>query len=282
MDGFRDRLNSRYDRSERGGRFERDKERDDRFERDKERDDRFERPSERERSDYDRYDRAERVERGRRSSSDMDLGSLGDVIDKSNKNQLDVIADLFDEAKDDRLASEKTIVRAVDDNAQMLSDIAKALKSLQDNQGEAAQLPSSAGEKEEFFDEPSVDPSAKDEILKVAADNKQLLTLIRQDVITISQNQAQDTAAVVNEPVDIPDFLLASAAEQYYKDMEEHVHKENVKCYKNVQAAITEQGGASVKEFIKSLTGIKVMSILSLVFSAMSLLLIAAMVFGLI
>lgn len=255
MDGFRDRLNGRYDRTEK-----------------------YDRGVERERSDYDRYDRPER---SRRSSSDMD-SSIGEVIDRSNRSQLEAIADLFDEARDDRLESEKVIVRAVDDNAQMLSDIAKALKNMQGgNMGAVAPVPTQSRE-EEFFDSPSVDPSAKDEILRVVGDNKQLLTLIRQDVITIAQNQSQDGQAALSEPADMPDFLLASAADQYYKDMEEHVHKENVKCYKNIQAAITEQNGESVKEFTKSLSGIKIISILSLVFSAMTLILLVASVFGLI
>lgn len=259
MDGFRDRLNGRYDRAERV--------------------DRHERTSERDHADYDRYDR------GRRASSDsMDMGALSEVIDKSNREQMNAIADFFDEAKDDRLESEKVIVRAVDDNAQILNDIVKALKNMQDNnmsigtQGESSQ--------EEFFDSPSVEPSALNEILHAVADNKQLLTLIRQDVITINQNQAQaqatDTPAVVAEPTDAPDYLLAATADQYYKDMEEHVHKESVKCYRNMQAAITEQGGESVKAFTKSLTGIKVVSIISLVVSVLTMLLLAASIFQII
>lgn len=260
MDGFRDRLNGRYDRTERV--------------------DRHERTAERERADYDRYDR------GRRASSDsIDMGALSDVIDKSNREQMEAIADFFDEAKDDRLESEKVIVRAVDDNAQLLNSIAKTLKSMQDNSVVVSSQGNAAGQ-EEFFDSPSVEPSALNEILHAVGDNKQLLTLIRQDVITISQNQSQaqdaDALATVTEPSDTPDYLLASTADQYYKDMEEHVHKESVKCYRNMQAAITEQGGESVKAFTKSLTGIKVVSIISLVVSVLTMLLLAASIFQII
>lgn len=255
MEGFRDRMSSRYDRS-----------------------------PERDRSDRDRYDRSER---SRRSSSDsFDSDAIAEVIERSNKDQLDVIADFFDEAKDDRLESEKVIVRAVDDNSQMLAELQKAIKSMQDKQGA---IPSKENtQEEEFFDTPSVDPSAKDEILRAVIDNKQLLTLIRQDVITVTQHQAQADelaamaagAASESEPAVAP--LSADAADKYFKDMEEHVHKENVKCYRNVQAAITEQGGASAQEYNKSLSLVKILSILSLVFSFVTLGLLVAFIFGII
>ena len=267
MERYSDRMGSRYDRGADRERYDRD---------DRDRYDRYEREDRFERDDRDYYDR----DRSRRSSRDMSDSGASEAIEKSNRDQLNKIADYFDEAREDRLESEKNIMRAVDDNAQMLAGIAESLKNINSSPVAVA----APVEAEEYFDEPSVDPSAKDEILKVVADNKQLLTLIRQDMITVTQRQADEAsrASAPAQMVDVPDFLLAERAEELFRGLEEHVHTENVKCYRNVQASLQEQNGEIVKEFTRSLTGIKIVSILSLVFTIVTMVLLAAFIFGII
>lgn len=267
MERYSDRMAGRYDRGAERERYDRD---------DRDRYDRYDREDRYERDDRDYYDR----DRSRRTSRDMSDSGAMEAIEKSNRDQLNKIADYFDDAREDRLESEKNIMRAVDENAQMLSNIAESLKNAT---GVPVAVPVN-NDTEEFFDEPSVDPSAKDEILKVVADNKQLLTLIRQDMITVTQHQAEETSRgqAPSQITDIPDFLLAERAEELTRGLEEHVHSENVKCYRNVQASLQEQNTETVKEFNKSLTGIKIVSILSLVFSIVTMVLLAAFIFGII
>ena len=82
MDGFRDRLNR----------------------------------STQERGTYDRYERTSR--RGmysQGSQSGPSIDEIAQLVDESNGKQLEVINDLFEDAKDDRFESEKQILAAIDE-----------------------------------------------------------------------------------------------------------------------------------------------------------------------
>lgn len=132
----------------------------------------------------------------------------------------------------------------------------------------------------------SVDDTAKEQILTAINDNRSILNMIRQDIISKAESFEEEEEEELLEPeepiVDTPleKPLSSDAADRYFKDLEDHVHKENVKCYRNVQAAFTEQSTQSAAESKKTLSSIKLFSILSFAFSALNLLLLAAYILG--
>ena len=69
-----------------------------------------------ERGTYDRYERTSR--RGmysQGSQSGPSIDEIAQLVDESNGKQLEVINDLFEDAKDDRFESEKQILAAIDE-----------------------------------------------------------------------------------------------------------------------------------------------------------------------
>ena len=127
----------------------------------------------------------------------------------------------------------------------------------------------------------------KEDILRAVAGNTELLYAIR-DVLAKKEEaeQKQQEAA----PQDAQPEQAAPEAEkpltailaEYYNNMEEHVHKENVKCYRNVQAAISEQGTQVVDQSRKSLGMLKVFAIVTAVLSLANIALLVCFILGLI
>ncbi len=307
MDGFRERLIGRYDRSGmRGTGYDR-------------------MPSE-DRYESDRFDRAPRRPIGDGVSQEAISEAVNEVVTKSNREQLDVIADFFDEAKADRMESERAIIdalshslneavarpaaaapaapapvetaapivvdeqntetlarieRIVGQNAESLNETGEMLErnvnSLRTNSEAINDIKNSIGEllsasedvKREIvtrsaapMQDLTVDFTAeKDEIIGAVGDNRAILNMIRQDVLNgFARNTSEENE---NEKV-VP--LSAEAAGNYYKELEDHIHKECVKCYRNVQSALTEQNGEANKELEKSVSGMRIMVLISMIF----------------
>lgn len=327
MDGFRERLGGRYDRSGmRGSGYERGSE---------------------DRYDNDRYERAPR--RGAEISQEAINEAVNEAITKANHEQLDVIADFFDEAKADRMESERAIIdalshsmneavaanrkddgsapapapaepmapiavvdeqnaetlarieRIVGQNAESLNESSEMLERNVDSLRTSSEIlgeiknridaltvsseelkSSSADIKESVrsslqeissraaapmpMPELTVDfSSEKDEIIGAVGDNRAILNMIRQDVL----NGFAKSAAPEDESEKVIP-LSAEDAGNYYKELEEHVHKECVKCYRNVQSALTEQGAEANKGLEKSVSGMRVMVLISLLLGVVS------------
>ena len=318
MDGFRERLSGRYDRSGmRGNGYDRASE------------DRFE---------GDRYDRAPRRGGQEGISAEAVSDAVNEVVSKANREQLDVIADFFDEAKADRMESERAIIdaishglneaaasspkvapapaapitvvdeqnaetlarieriagqnaEAINESSEMLERNVDSLRSnseiLNEIRGTLGGLISSSEEvkasnaelresirqsMQEMAAAPAQAPmqdltvdftSEKDEIIGAVGDNRAILNMIRQDVLNGFASSRTE------EPEDKPAPLSADDAANYYRELEEHVHKECVKCYRNVQSALTEQNADANNGVAKSIASMKIMSILALVFSAL-------------
>ena len=315
MDGFRERLSGRYDRSQmRGSAYDRG-------------------PSE-DRFESDRYERAPR--RGTEGITPEAVSeAVREVVTKANHEQLDIIADFFDEAKADRMESERAIIDAlshglndvaasgkgapapapapvpepapaaapivVDEqnaetlarieriagqNAEALNDssemLARNVDSLRSNSEAINEIRGSIGEIKDSIrqslqeissrsPEPMQDltvdfSSEKDEIIGAVGDNRAILNMIRQDVLN---GFAKNSADEEETPKVIP--LSAEEAGNYYKELEEHVHKECVKCYRNVQSALTEQNAEANKGVEKSVSGLRIMVLITLIASVASL-----------
>ena len=296
MDGFRERLSGRYDRSGmRGSGYDRMGE------------DRYE---------GERYERAPR--RGQEGISTEAINeAVSEAIAKSNREQLDVIADFFDEAKADRMESERAIIDALshtkettvvkeapapvenvapiavvdEQNAETLARIERIsgqnAEALNDSNEMLVRNVDMLRNSAEKIDEIrnaigslasssqamnsqnlSIDISAeKDEIITAVGDNRAILNMIRQDVLNgFSRNNEEEQEAPV-----VP--LSAEDADKYYKELEDHVHKECVKCYRNVQQALTEQNEQANAGVTKSVSSVRVMALVAMIFSIIGVLL---------
>lgn len=251
MDRFPERMSNRYDRYNRDSRY-----------------------------DGDRYDDRYESDRRRRYAYDLS-DNIEAIVEKSNHIQMEEIADCFDDTKGYINKSEETIISAIENNTSKIDELEKSLTMLKSISVETAE----DNKEEEFFDAPSVDPSAMKEILRAIDDNKSLLTLIRQDLINISQHQVEAIKSMdeSEEKEVIPaNYLTTEQADMLFKKLEEHVHSENVKCYRNVQAALSDHDSEGIQTFLKALTGVKVVSIISLLTSLSTLALLVIYVFGLI
>ncbi len=314
MDGFRERLGGRYDRSGvRGSGYER-------------------MPSD-ERFESDRYERAPR--RGAPEiTPEMINEAVNEVVTKANREQLDIIADFFDEAKADRMESERAIIdalshsmseamapaaapvresepapvqsvapivvdeqntetlarieriagqnaEAINESSEMLVRSVDSLRSnsevLNEIKDSVGQLKQSIADMESRTPEPVVAPAPmqdltvdfteeKNEIIGAVGDNRAILNMIRQDVLNgfAKRDSSEEEEAAKPAP------LSADDAANYYKELEEHVHKECVKCYRNVQQALTEQNAEANNGVEKTVSGLRIMVLISLLLSFVS------------
>ena len=357
MDGFRERLSGRYDRSGmRSGGYDRASSED------------------RHEHDSDRYERAPR----RGSSDGISQEAINEVINeaitKANQEQLDVIADYFDEAKADRMESERAIIdafshglnevvaateavkavpepapapeptpapepaappvavidekteetlsrieRIAGQNAESLNEssemLERSVESLRSNaeslrsnseaineikssiselivsseavRNSSAEIQNSIRQSMQELSSRVATPmpmqdltvdftSEKDEIIGAVGDNRAILNMIRQDVL----NGFAKSAAAEEENEEKVTPLSADEAGNYYKELEDHIHKEAVKCYRNVQSALTEQGAESSKGIEKSVSGMRIMVLLALLFSLFSFVIQILNMFG--
>ncbi len=318
MDGFRERLSGRYDRlGARGSGYDRTPS-DDRYE-------------------GDRYERTPRRGALEGISQEAVTEAVTEAVGKSNREQLDVIADFFDEAKADRMESERAIIDALshsmneitnslnnkataeaapvapaapvasaepiaivdEQNAETLARIeriagqnAEALNengeilernvsTLRSNADLLNEFKSSMDEFQGSIRQSIVEISSraaapapvpdltidfseeKNEIIGAVGDNRAILNMIRQDVLN---GFARSEAAEEDQEEKIAP-LSADDAAAYYKELEEHVHKECVKCYRNVQSALSEQAGEANSGLEKSIAGTRIMVLLAVVFS---------------
>ena len=131
-----------------------------------------------------------------------------------------------------------------------------------------------------------VDPTLKEDILRAVSGNTELLQRIREAVEKKEEAPAEAPAEEGEGTAETeeagPDDALTAALSQYYNNMEEHVHKENVKCYRNVQAALSEQGTQIVEQTKKALVVLKIFDIVSTALGVVNIALFVCYMLGII
>lgn len=213
-----------------------------------------------ERGMRDRYDRPERYDRGRNMAPSYGQENYGSsdvesVIEQSNAKQLEVFADCIDDVKDEVYASEQNILKAI------------------------GSIPSAAPSR--AVAAPQIDPAMKEEVLAAIAGNKQLLeavyALVQKPEVEAAPEvaPAPATEAVPEAPIEAApakeEFDVKAFLEKMYADLEEHVHKENVKCYRNVQASVSDQMNQNVANTKGAMTSVKIFAIITMVLTAMNI-----------
>lgn len=268
MDGFRDRFGSRYDRntgrssagSSRSG-MERD-----RGSMDRGNDRSFEyggRNDYAERDDYNRRPAQQSSMMGGGSGMGMDNAGGG-----LNGRQLEIIRDYFDETKDDN----KEILHAVDNNAKMLDrglDILGELKDKADRAKEPASVDFTGliGKLEDSG------KANKETIINAIAGNTDLLNLIREELTKTSE-----AVSAMGDEEEGGEALDREEIEKLFSDLQDHVHKENVKCYRNVAGALEEQEKRA-DEKSGGLGVVKIFSIIQLALTVLNIVLLALYIF---
>ena len=231
---------------------------------------------ERDRSRADR-DRAEReYERRRMAANAVTPEQIRDAVSSSYEDQLDAIQDMFYDARVERDSSDKEILRAVDSNSKLLNKNNRLLNDIKTEM-----------DSEERIDIRSLSEENKAEILKAilsntdilkkVLDNTELISLIgdeissnKNEIVTLIREEIIDKKA--EEEKDKEDNTFdKSTAEKAFIDLEDHVHKENVKCYRNVQNAIAEQDAQTLGKINKEFSRLKGLVIAALLFGVADL-----------
>ena len=227
--------------------------------------------------DRTRADRAERdYERRRMAQNTVTTEQIRDAVSSSNEDQLDAIQDMFYDARLERDSSDKEILRAVDGNSKLLN---KNYRLLNDIKSEM--------DSEERIDIRSLSEENKEEILKAVLGNTELLKKVfdnteiismlgeelsskNAEIITLIKDEVIDRRAEEEKEKEDNTFDK-STAEKAFIDLEDHVHKENVKCFRNVQSAIAEQDAQTFGKINKEFSRLKGLVIAALLFGVADL-----------
>lgn len=301
-----------------------------------------------ERGTYDRYERTSR--RGmysQGSQSGPSIDEIAQLVDESNGKQLEVINDLFEDAKDDRFESEKQILAAIDELIETVNreeakedddsryevrneddglytelkasseEILRTVNSNSDllqqfaeeqlpmlirgNSSILNQIREALSDQEDMIKKISDEiertsennvgvntSNGNEEVLNVASTNNALLNALRSDVAGIQAEIRNTTdrlskkADEENSPLDDEDVLTKSKAEDMYKKLDETIHNDCVKVYRNVQKLMEEQNAGADDSIKKSIGGLKLLSIINLILLLLNLLALLAKIFEII
>lgn len=188
--------------------------------------------------------------RKRLREQQVSIDQIKEVVADSNEDQLDAIQDLFYDERVDREASGKELLRAVDNNSKLLNKNFRLLSDMKDDM-----------DSEDGTDFEALTKANKEEILEAVFSNADLLKQVLEntDLLKVIKEELVDKKVEENNNV-----FDKETAEKAFIDLEDHVHKENVKCYRNVQAAITEQDVqtyAKIKKGMNTLRGLVIAAI---------------------
>lgn len=301
-----------------------------------------------ERGTYDRYERTSR--RGmysQGSQSGPSIDEIAQLVDESNGKQLEVINDLFEDAKDDRFESEKQILAAIDELIETVNreeakedddsrcevrneddglytelkasseEILRTVNSNSDllqqfaeeqlpmlirgNSSILNQIREALSDQEDMIKRISDEiertsennvgvntTNGNEEVLNVASTNNALLNALRSDVAGIQAEIRNTTdrlskkADEENSPLDDEDVLTKSKAEDMYKKLDETIHNDCVKVYRNVQKLMEEQNAGADDSIKKSIGGLRLLSIINLILLLLNLLALLAKIFEII
>lgn len=301
-----------------------------------------------ERGTYDRYERTSR--RGmysQGSQSGPSIDEIAQLVDESNGKQLEVINDLFEDAKDDRFESEKQILAAIDELIETVNreevkedddsryevrneddglytelkasseEILRTVNSNSDllqqfaeeqlpmlirgNSSILNQIREALSDQEDMIKKISDEiertsennvgvntSNGNEEVLNVASTNNALLNALRSDVAGIQAEIRNTTdrlskkADEENSPLDDEDVLTKSKAEDMYKKLDETIHNDCVKVYRNVQKLMEEQNAGADDSIKKSIGGLRLLSIINLILLLLNLLALIAKIFEII
>lgn len=129
---------------------------------------------------------------------------------------------------------------------------------------------------------PAGGSSLNDEVLSAATTNNALLNALRSDIAAVqseirSANERMSANADDNNaPLDTEDGFTKAQADEMYKNMEDLVHGECVKVYRNVQKVLEDQNVAVAETVKSSVGGLKGLAIINLILLLLNLVAVVA------
>ena len=300
-----------------------------------------------ERGSYDRYERSSRRSMySQGAQGGPSIEEIAQLVDESNGKQLEVINDLFEDAKDDRFESEKQILAAIDElietvNKEEAKDVNSSSYEDDNSSSSYSELKASSEEilrtvisnsdllqqfaeeqlpmlirgnssilnqiREALSDQEDMIKKISDEVertsentvsantsngneevLNVASTNNALLNALRSDVAGIqaeirnTTDRLSQKADEENAPLDDEDVLTKTKAEDMYKKLDETIHNDCVKVYRNVQKLMEEQNAGADDSVKKSIGGLRILSLINLLLLILNLLALLANIFEII
>lgn len=203
------------------------------------------------REGYDRTRIERDYDRRRTVSNPASIEQIKDAVTDCNEKQLDVIQDFLYDERANRDSSDKEILRAVDSNSKLLNKNYRLLSDIRDDL-----------DSEEKFDYKSLSETNKEEILEAVFSNNDILKLLKEELIDKKEEEEKEKE---------DNLFDKAAAEKAFIDMEDHVHKEAVKCYRNVQEAIVEQDAQTFGKLNRGMNILKALIAVTLVFGIANL-----------
>lgn len=187
--------------------------------------------------------------------------------------------------------SKQEIINAIKGNGALLGNLKQELAALIEEQNIRAARMNEARDAKEAADRDA--RNKKDQLEREAREARERAEREARDARELEQREAREArekatlealeAALQNNQGITPEQLeeIKKIVADSVVALEDHVHKENVKCYRNVQAALTEQNDGTIGSVNKSLSMTKVFVIITMALSLLNLALTAASVLNL-
>lgn len=171
--------------------------------------------------------------------------------------------------------AEEQLPMLVRGNSSILNQIREALAEQDDSIRRLSdEVARNAAAPQDIYSQPS---NNNEEVLNAATTNNALLNALRSDVAGIQaeiRSTSERLAAKAesdNGPLDEEDVLTKAKAEEWYKNLDETIHADCVKVYRNVQKLLEEQNSGSDDNVKKEIGGLKVLAVFNLVLLILNL-----------
>lgn len=174
----------------------------------------------------------------------------------------------------------------------ILNSIKEDVESIKENQNSAQPYVAPVVAPEPSLSDLTIDFSEeKDEIISAVSDNRAILNMIRQDVLngfakfeSIAE-EPEDEYAVLHEEEPAPEaetepapeLLSKELGEKRFQAVEDLIHSECVKVFKNVKKTIEEENEKAAIETKKTISGLRLFVIVSLAINAITFVLLVLM-----
>lgn len=286
------------------------------------------------------------------------VDAINEIINKSNQEQINVLAEYFDEAKADRMESERaiieelscrmneilssTVVAASEPVAQEASEIEESAEEENTMQipvidpecisrieriaGQNAEGISENGEmaersveylrahseilseirsgietikeKQDSFEMPAISAAPapvpvipeltvdfteeKEEILSAVGDNRAILNMLRQDVLNAFAKPSgeEETEETESEEQAQPELLTKELGEKHFSALEELVHSECVKVFKNMKKTLEEENVKINAQTQKTVSSLRVFLLASVALNVVSVVILVLQFLG--
>ena len=128
--------------------------------------------------------------------------------------------------------------------------------------------------------------AASEEVMSAVSANQAVLNALRSEVAEVREEVIRTADRISakadedNTPLDDEDVLTKAKAEEWYKALDETIHGDCVKVYRNVQKLLEEQNSGVDAAVKKGVGGIKVLTILNTVLIVLNLAAVIAKILG--